>query len=507
MTKYLYGASIQGIQSFIFQTNKLREIMGASDLVDQLSNSFFIKFLKENNIVFKEENLILSAAGNIKYEFDTKEECQIFVRRFPKAVMIQAPGIHVSQAVERLDDPNQYGKALQNLEDKLRVQRNKMSYVLGDYTPFKIGETARRTGGLGFQYHKDEVLDLGQQKKRKQAESGESKLSEILTGKKSYQLPRDNTDLAIEWGNFTSKNNWLAIIHADGNGLGEVILSIYDKIKGPKLKEVIREFSKTLDIATKSAVKEAYSQIFEKEAKTEFYEPPIRPILIGGDDITLILKGDAAIPFVQIFLDKFEQITQKLFAELEITLQIQSENLELSKGLTACAGVCFVKPNFPFHYGVHLSDSLTTESKKHSKANKIEGKIPSSVLFHKVQSSYVDDYSSIADQTLNHGHIRFDNGPYFTNSIEGFSTLEELQSWIKSITRPSAPRSSLRQWLGVVTHDPNQAAFMLERIRQNLNERGNSKLISELKLENDYLIKRNGETYTHLYDTVNLSTI
>lgn len=32
---YLYGAAVQGIQSFIFQTNKLMEIAGASELVEQ----------------------------------------------------------------------------------------------------------------------------------------------------------------------------------------------------------------------------------------------------------------------------------------------------------------------------------------------------------------------------------------------------------------------------------------------------------------------------------------
>ena len=32
--KYLYGAAIQGIQSFIFQTNKLQEIVGASELIE-----------------------------------------------------------------------------------------------------------------------------------------------------------------------------------------------------------------------------------------------------------------------------------------------------------------------------------------------------------------------------------------------------------------------------------------------------------------------------------------
>jgi hypothetical protein len=32
MTQYLYGAAVQGIQNFIFQTNKLREIVGLEKL-------------------------------------------------------------------------------------------------------------------------------------------------------------------------------------------------------------------------------------------------------------------------------------------------------------------------------------------------------------------------------------------------------------------------------------------------------------------------------------------
>jgi hypothetical protein len=34
MDKYLYGAGIQGIQDFIFVTNKLKEIVGASEGTD-----------------------------------------------------------------------------------------------------------------------------------------------------------------------------------------------------------------------------------------------------------------------------------------------------------------------------------------------------------------------------------------------------------------------------------------------------------------------------------------
>ena len=76
---YLYGAAVQGIQSFIFQTNKLREIVGASELVEEICTSKFKDLFGQVGITYNEGNCILHAAGNIKYIFETKEECEKIV--------------------------------------------------------------------------------------------------------------------------------------------------------------------------------------------------------------------------------------------------------------------------------------------------------------------------------------------------------------------------------------------------------------------------------------------
>ena len=76
---YLYGAAVQGIQEFIFQTNKLREIVGASELVEEICTSKFARVLGKKGkykelkeLLIKDENAIVHAAGNIKYIFKTK---------------------------------------------------------------------------------------------------------------------------------------------------------------------------------------------------------------------------------------------------------------------------------------------------------------------------------------------------------------------------------------------------------------------------------------------------
>ena len=120
MTKYLYGASVQGIQQFIFQTNELKDIVGASELVESICTELFKKVVGQR---WKEANQVISAAGNVKYIFEDRAECEEVVRNFPREVMTNAPGVTISQAVVELG--NDFVKSVNELEGKLRSQRNK----------------------------------------------------------------------------------------------------------------------------------------------------------------------------------------------------------------------------------------------------------------------------------------------------------------------------------------------------------------------------------------------
>lgn len=74
MSKYLYGASIQGIQEFIFKTNKLREITGASEIINSITGLEFLKIFVKAEIL--ETNLIQNAAGIVKIVFDELEDAK-----------------------------------------------------------------------------------------------------------------------------------------------------------------------------------------------------------------------------------------------------------------------------------------------------------------------------------------------------------------------------------------------------------------------------------------------
>ena len=124
MSKYLYGASVQGIQDFIFKTNKLKEIIGASKIIEDMDSK---DFQTEYNLKEKPEKL-LQAAGNIRLRFSNKEDLEKVVKNFSKDIMLKAYGITISQAV--VADTNDYKKDSLELEKKLKIQRNKVSIPL-----------------------------------------------------------------------------------------------------------------------------------------------------------------------------------------------------------------------------------------------------------------------------------------------------------------------------------------------------------------------------------------
>lgn len=84
-TRFLYGASVVGIQQFIFQTDKLKDIAGASELVHKICTELFKDVVGIGS--YDEDSSIVKAAGNIRYVFNDEELCRKVVLEFPRRVM------------------------------------------------------------------------------------------------------------------------------------------------------------------------------------------------------------------------------------------------------------------------------------------------------------------------------------------------------------------------------------------------------------------------------------
>lgn len=435
---YIYGAAVQGIQNFIFRTNELKDIVGASELVERICTSLFEKELLQGG-----EPLVM-AAGNIKCVFSSEEECRKTVLQFPKKVMEAAPGITISQAVVKTTESeltSQFQSIMNKLEQKLHAQRNKQakSLTLG----LMAMERSRKTGLPAVTCEKSEYIDEATQRKRELSDGAKVtiKLCEKSFGLKDIS-PRN---IALDIKDMTDQNDWIAIIHADGNGLGEVVQRM------STTKEGLRSFSKKLDEATQQAANAAFKTVYTaEEYKHDSVKFPFRPVVLGGDDMTMICKASLALPYVEAYLKNFEEATK---------LQLGAGN-----GLTACAGIAYIKSSYPFHYGYELAETLCSQAKKVSKSPKLcqSGKLaPSSVVFYKVQSSFVEEYDSLIrkEKTPCDG-VLLSAGPYFLHPTESYWTIDRLEEITSRLSGDdgNVVKTAIRKWMTSMHQDMELAS-------------------------------------------------
>lgn len=131
MSAFLYACSVQGIQDFIFQSNVLKEIIGASELVkcvENLAQSDDKIALQKEFGLENEPQIVLAAAGNLRVIFKNEADCAKVVRNLPKFIATKA--LNCVQAVVRIDleSPNAYKIASKELERRLKAQRNKPNF-------------------------------------------------------------------------------------------------------------------------------------------------------------------------------------------------------------------------------------------------------------------------------------------------------------------------------------------------------------------------------------------
>ena len=431
--KYLYGASVQGIQSFIMKTNDLKPIIGASELVDRICTSMFEEFtFSAKGCV---ENIV-RAAGNVKVVFHEKDDCANAFKEFPRKVMLAAPGITISQAVVIFEDPDGYSAAVDELEQKLRAERNRPARplypgVIGMARSPKTGEPACTT--LNGEY-----IDLATVRKLDVNADGKGNRQDY-TGLVRKAFGRDVEELLVDNDRLAGENGWLAVVHIDGNGFGKIVQ------QHGKDRKLFPKISVSIDECTRDAFREAFGSVCGNEG-----EPyPIRPLVLSGDDVTFICRGDIAVPFVEKFLEEFER---------------QTNSSHVIPGqFTACAGVAFMKPSYPFYYAYNLAESLCHAAKVDS------DRAHSCLMFYKIQDSIISDWKVMAARELNYDGGSFMFGAYYLASEGGKSpvagrwTIGELNDRVKVLAGNGNMKSALRRWVSAMYADAGKAMQLKER--------------------------------------------
>jgi len=293
---------------------------------------------------------------------------------------------------------------------------------------------------------------------------------------KAFQDTSDESDAA----NAVPELSSVGVIHIDGNGVGAIMRDLGKTFKGvcchlDSLEEAaynhkdnpcnidegrfqwfVMEVNYRLDGVVKQAVAKAWEKVTEIAREDELPGPPVVPVLVGGDDVTVYTDGRYAIPFAEAYIHHYEKLTKddSLLSVLAIVaggkktdaperdcFKIEDYIIQEPGPLTASAGVAIVGRNFPFHIAYDLAEELVKRGKK---LGKYPGTVPCSTInFHVLRDATVLDPEDTLNEYKGRTQRPFLIGRYAPQRIGDATTTSSEES-------PAAKPQPLSSWARIL---------------------------------------------------------
>ena len=209
----------------------------------------------------------------------------------------------------------------------------------------------------------------------------------------------------------------IAVIHIDGNGVGGVMrkladtkervdATVFEEQVGCKrndpdsLRRFLLNINERLQRAVEMSFAEAWADIArlaERDAEAagrSYTAVPVVPVIVGGDDVTVITSGDYALPFAACYLGHYERKT----GEDPLLRYLTPPEGSATGPMTAAAGVAVVRRNFPFHLAYGLAEKLVDGAKA---VGKTTGPPCSTLGFHALFDTTVLDVKELLSAYTN----------------------------------------------------------------------------------------------------------
>lgn len=357
------------IQTYIFLSNRLRDNRGASLLVGDCFRKLLPEAIRAAGAVKHEQ--IYEGGGNALLHFENEEDYRRVNTEFSKLLLTRMPGLHV--VTECMEETDSFGKDVDHLFKKLQLKKMRPQ-GLKDIPCLSVTRECSYTGKPALA--RDEfgrwISDEVQKKRERAAEevdSREIKDMQELSGKDGSQ--------------------WCAVVHIDGNGMGENIRHLLAGSSCEDGRKLIYDFStkikKLYDDTYEAMCLECRKLIDEStDSALSIYKDrlPFRKIYGAGDDLTFVCFAPLALKASEIFIRKMAELYKKM--DFPECVQI-----------SACAGIAIMKPNFPFYRAYEIAEGCCKRAKVKARSySRQSGKIGNYIDFHIVHGS-IGDLSEI----------------------------------------------------------------------------------------------------------------
>lgn len=339
MCKTLMLLEVSQKQRYIFSSKKLADNARRSDEIAYVTSPDF--FQKAAPDLYRDDDLVYAGGGHTVLCFEDGTTASKFAQRVSESVLRQYPGMELFVKQLPYDEtmtPNENLNALTAAAEKKKS--------------FRASAFAQTTFGV-------EKLDPSSHTPVVEGREKNRDPISVIEPPEGWQFPTKLEDLAgrDDEDKDSKKDNFIAVIHIDGNAMGKRVERFYGTFTGAdqwdSFRTAAQRFSEGIQADFEAAFREMVDELLGDAAllkKLGVRKPtlPLRPVILAGDDVCFVTAGSIALDCARLFLDKLSARVNQADGE----------------GYVACAGVALVHTKYPFHQAYDLAEELCSRAKK-----------------------------------------------------------------------------------------------------------------------------------------------
>ena len=443
------------IQQYVFGSNKLRDNLGASYIVEHV-----YKYLEEKaGIKSNELDIGYVGGGNALFFTTSEEKAKETVKEFTTEILWKFPGLSVATAIKDdfINEIDDYQSAIQKLFQALAENKGK-HIPINTISSHGINDVCRFSSlpVENIQVYPDGKIELMSSltAAKRLSENEVRKLDSALIKESKIPNIYQFADELDHLGQKKGEDSHVAVVHIDGNGFGKHFIKKESVRETKELSEKVKKAVNTAFIHLLSSYSENEEKIKHLLGDYNYYNNilPIRPIILGGDDITFVCHGKLGIWFAEKFMEHFNSN----FIDDEKTIPFSS-----------CAGVAIVKTKYPFYRAYQLAEELCENAKKMNKkhgGNWIDFQLAYSGLGNTLEEVRKLQYLNVK------GIDPLHNRPYCLEEMTGLVSVNKLKEYTATL-KETLPNSKIKDLREMLTRDVESQKVFIEHLKNQHNEK------------------------------------
>lgn len=470
MSKYLIVLDLDRIKEYVFGTGRLKEITGASAIL----NEFYDKDNIESLIKEFDCKLIYSAGGTTLLFGNDESRIQAMIKKIKSNFLKNTISSTISAAYIEIDDntrlfEDDISSKVEELFIKLRFEKSaKNTYPTISSPVFKLCDSCGKYPATKNSSKGEKVILICDSCNHKAEKSKNSKKGlwtdfinycDVHNHSISFEVANEFTNLCEgpadgRDGTQEKTKGYMGLLYGDGNGMGTIIK------KHLKTGNDMLEFSKLVDRALKeSAFETAYSLFCANNQGGKYF--PANFLILGGDDLIVAVRGREALEMAAGISKLFNEKTKKFFAESNVE---NLKNINAGNGLHMSIGVALAHPSYPFSSLLDHCEQLLKSSKKPS-YEKAGGYIDFSII----TSGSVNELENIRNEEYTQ---RYDNKKQmFIKTMRPYSVdgLNNLIITAKKIKKEKFSSKKIMQFAESLFENQNNSQLEAQYIFSKLS--------------------------------------